>query len=604
MMYNCLSPTSWQLTEAESNMIGDSGSGKSRHSGVNHSCSAEQYQETDVMRERVLFRCIRWALWTLAFSSLCAGLQWKNGAYDAGFGCFPDEPAHFVTGLMVYKYATTAIGTNPMAFAERFYAHYPAVAFGHWPPVFYVLQAGWYVVFGESRAAALLLLAVLAGVTGTLIYYATRERLGREYGLAMASVFICLPIVQRHTGSVMAEMPLALFTFAATLAVVSFISRPDLKRAAAVAICLTAAILTKGNGWALFIVPVALLILTRSYGRTTLRKLAIALVIVLICCLPFAVLTMKMTKDGWDQQSPSMAFFAHALPTLGTFHLSMLGAPLFAFVCVGIISTLIRPLISGSRIDTMWLANAVVVVTVLLFHAFVPTGLETRKIYMSIPSLLMFAAAGMKAAVDMLPPAGSVASPVFSMIRVTVPLVLSAVICYEFAGQSVFKHHANMGPVARWIIGKKEFDRSALLVATENPNGLEEVSFVAEMAAGENGNFGHAVLRAGKIISESSWLGFDYSLRYSDTDHVSAALDAIPVSVIVLCREHSTSASRHSQLLERMIAGNPDDWREVVLPSNGAGIDLFRPITLSNKAVQLPVLDLRRKLGRNIVARF
>src|SRR6266568_1036104 len=81
----------------------------------------------------------KYGLGALLFFLLVVTLQYRNGAYEKGFGAYPDEPAHYVTGLMVYKYVTTAFGTDPMAFGERFYAHYPAVAFGHWPPLFYLI---------------------------------------------------------------------------------------------------------------------------------------------------------------------------------------------------------------------------------------------------------------------------------------------------------------------------------------------------------------------------------------------------------------------------------------------------------------------------------
>src|ERR1700680_1452483 len=77
----------------------------------------------------------------ILFLFLAIALQYAAGAYRAGFGAYPDEPAHYVTGLMVRDYILHAVGRPPMRFAENYYLHYPAVAFGHWPPVFYVIQA-------------------------------------------------------------------------------------------------------------------------------------------------------------------------------------------------------------------------------------------------------------------------------------------------------------------------------------------------------------------------------------------------------------------------------------------------------------------------------
>jgi hypothetical protein len=159
------------------------------------------------------------------------GLQCRNGSFGSGFGSHPDEAGHYVTGLMVYKYVMTSLGTGPMAFAERFYAHYPVVAFGHWPPLFYILQATWGLLFGLTRTSALVLVAVLTSLVSTLLYHAVRTSLGRPYAVLCAVLFPLLPIVQLHTSSVMAEVPLTVFAFATALAFASLIARPTIATA-------------------------------------------------------------------------------------------------------------------------------------------------------------------------------------------------------------------------------------------------------------------------------------------------------------------------------------------------------------------------------------
>ena len=88
-------------------------------------------------------------------------LQWRANAFQAEWSEDPDEPAHYVTGLMVRDYIAGGLRGSPMAFAQNYYAHYPKVAIGHWPPVFYLMQAGWMLLFGISRASLLGLMATL-----------------------------------------------------------------------------------------------------------------------------------------------------------------------------------------------------------------------------------------------------------------------------------------------------------------------------------------------------------------------------------------------------------------------------------------------------------
>jgi len=85
----------------------------------------------------------RWLSRWIFYFCCSAALQWVAGAFRSGFGANPDEPAHYVTGLMVRDYVAQLLPGSPIAFAQNYYLHYPAVAFGHWPPMFYVLQALW-----------------------------------------------------------------------------------------------------------------------------------------------------------------------------------------------------------------------------------------------------------------------------------------------------------------------------------------------------------------------------------------------------------------------------------------------------------------------------
>src|SRR5262245_31282128 len=97
-------------------------------------------------------------------------LQLLSGAYRSEFGSHSDEPAHVVTGLMVRDYLASPDWYSPLAFAKDYYAHYPKVALGHWPPAFYVLEAIWMLLFGATRASLLVLIACLSAMLDYLIY--------------------------------------------------------------------------------------------------------------------------------------------------------------------------------------------------------------------------------------------------------------------------------------------------------------------------------------------------------------------------------------------------------------------------------------------------
>jgi hypothetical protein len=87
-------------------------------------------------------------------------LQVLGGAYASGFGGYPDEPAHLVTSLMVRDFVAGLHFRHPWQFAQQYYLHYPKVAIGVWPPVFYGALGAWFLIIGASRGAAIMFIAM------------------------------------------------------------------------------------------------------------------------------------------------------------------------------------------------------------------------------------------------------------------------------------------------------------------------------------------------------------------------------------------------------------------------------------------------------------
>ena len=137
--------------------------------------------------------------------SFTATLQWQSGAYTSDLSSDEDEPAHVVSGLMVHDYAANlfkrgalSMPLTPRAFAEAYYVHYPKVAIGHWPPLFYLVQASWMFVFGRTKSALLLLMLVVMTATALLIWRQVSRDTDSQIAAASAAViFLMLPISQQ-----------------------------------------------------------------------------------------------------------------------------------------------------------------------------------------------------------------------------------------------------------------------------------------------------------------------------------------------------------------------------------------------------------------------
>src|SRR5579859_5632961 len=102
----------------------------------------------------------------------------RGGVFRSELASESDESAHYITALMIRDYIVQGIPGKPLAFAKNYYLHYPKVAFGHWPPVFHVLQAAWMLVFGISRTSVLCLMLTIAALLGATLYEVVKRSFG------------------------------------------------------------------------------------------------------------------------------------------------------------------------------------------------------------------------------------------------------------------------------------------------------------------------------------------------------------------------------------------------------------------------------------------
>lgn len=198
------------------------------------------------------------------FLLLAAGLQIAGNAYRADLSGF-DETAHYVTGLMLRSYALSGNWFEPVKYAQTYYASYPRVALGHWPPVFYLIEALWTILFSPARTSVMLLMACLSAAGATALYWWFRREIGTIAAFTAAALVVTFPTVQEATASVMLELPLLLGSLLALLFYTRYLETERLRYSLLFGAAATAAILTKANGFALALVPLAVLFAGKLY---------------------------------------------------------------------------------------------------------------------------------------------------------------------------------------------------------------------------------------------------------------------------------------------------------------------------------------------------
>lgn len=529
----------------------------------------------------------------VALLAAVIGLQIATGSYQAEFGGHPDEAAHYVTGLMVRDYLAAGNFSSPMAFARDYYDHYPKVAFGHWPPVLYAVQAGWMLVFSPIRHSVLLLMALLTGLLAWRVFVTARSELGLPGGVFAACALIALPIVQQYSGMVMAEILLTLLCFHAVEAFGRYLTHQRVRDAAWFGVWASLAILTKQTAvWLALMVPLAVLltwgcrpagdgIAANSAGQKYRREPPLMLRwsfwlpagMVILLCGPWTYLTLEMVRNGWTHPTPTWSFSREAIGFYGATAVQILNWPLLGLAMIGLVARVIIPRIRR-RSACDWTVRASAILALLLFHVVMPSALEARYLIPALPMMALLAAGGAAALAEGLPtwlPRVKAASATArdhgwqleaaGILRVHgVPTLLLCgigAVCLTSVFAVPKKGCGGFAPVAGMLLAGQNADNAPLVISSD---AAGEGMFIAEIAA-RDARPGRTVIRGSKLMAHSDWMKLSYEVRYDTPTELMSALRELPAPVLVVDQGvPARNRLPHQHLVLAMLAAFPEAW--------------------------------------------
>lgn len=485
----------------------------------------------------------------LLLLGLSFGLQYASGAYSSAFSSYPDEPAHYVTGLMVRDYLAHGMAGPPLAYAQDYYLHYPEVALGQWPPVFYMIQAAWTLVFSPGRASVLFLMAILTTVLALSVFAVAREEWGTSFALVGGLLFVALPLVQTSASRIMTEIPVALFGFLAILALGRYMERERWMDAAAFGLLASVAIMTKGSGFALGLAPLLAALLARRLALLRRPSFWLPALIVGVACGPWYVLTAGGVVDTFVYAGGT-AYTAHALRVFSSHFINVLGLLLFPLVCLGAITRL-RPGPDGT-VSGRWAAIAALPLSVLIFHISVSVTDEDRHVVTATPALILLFLAGVSSLATRLPPRNW---PERSKRWLLIPLCVIVFLVTVFDIPQ--KRISGYSEAAQAVLATADFRHSILMVSTHAVHGNGEGMLIAEIAMREQ-RPGHYIIRATKALSRIDWNATEQQPLYESPEEVLAFLDSVPVGGLVLDMTPRLNGFQHHDLLVGTVQAHPE----------------------------------------------
>jgi hypothetical protein len=485
--------------------------------------------------------------WLVFLGCLVMNLMFltTRGAWQSDLGGDPDEAAHAVTALMVRDYLADGWSQHPLAFAERYYADFPKVALGHYPPVFYLIAGAWLLPYA-SISSLFLLQGVLAALICSMVYRFVAKGQENAGGLVAAMMTALLPTGLKQMQLVMSDLLLTLLGLAAALLWRDYLNRPKASRALGFGFITAVAILTKGSALGLCAIPP---LATLACGRFNLVKRLswwLCGVPVALLAAPWMLYSSKITVEGMlyvpllQFVPDAAAFYLDALP-------NTLGWPLAAMGLAGAAWLMLRP--SQCPNPSQAAALGALACGTLLIVLLVPAGMTTRYLLPCLPVLV----------------AGAVM--ILQRIKKYIPhghlfggLVVAG--CMFYMPGCPAKEVKGFSAAVQ-LSGVPSLDAPASqnwLVASD-PRGEGAIIAAAAFATQRRSPSLLRVYRGSKELAASDWMGRGYKVAFENAESLLDHLNKQDITrVFVDLSVPENARKEHEKLLETAMRSQSELW--------------------------------------------
>lgn len=492
---------------------------------------------------------LAWAL----LGCLVLGGQLLSGAFWADFGY--DEASHYVSGLLLRDYLLSGPDAAPLDYLRAFHSHYPLVGIGHWGPLYYVLEAAWMLVVSPCHASVLLLSAAITTLTSGLIFREVARHDGAALGLLAGALYALAPPVWAGTNEIMLDGSVALLCLLAMLAYARYLESLRLGHSLAYGALATAALLVKGNGACLALLPPLAVLLGRRDLPARWSFWAPVPLVALVAG-PWYALTYGQVSPGfryvWGWRYASTATHANASLLLGAV------GPLALILAGAACLSLWR--VPAARRPPARVAAVALLLSVWIFQSAVPAAIQDRYLAPLLPPLLILAAGAAARLAAHLPlrrPAAATASVagllMLSFVAWRAPVAARPSSGFDEAAATVWAERVPANP-------------SVLIVA----DGATEAALVAAIAAEDHGQPGLYALRGSRLLGAGGYNDGDYAPRFRTPEEVAAAIDGYAIPLVLL---RGGGAWAHVGQVEAARQLDPARWQPL-WESNG--LTLYR----------------------------
>ncbi len=472
---------------------------------------------------------------------------------------------------MIADYVAHHLFSNPLTFAKAYYEHFPRVGLGHWPPMFEAVQAALFLVFGHRGTTAVAFQAIIGGLCAGLPA-AIVSPFGKILGLAVGIAVLFAPAALFLVGTVMADNFLAVLVTLTALGWTAFYHKRTWPSALVFALLAAAAILTKGTGFGLALMPVIYLGIKRDMWFLFNRKAIFSAIVVGLLTIPWYIATYHLAATGFIY-SWGWAYTRLAIPFFLKAAIDSLGVLTIAGYVVGLYFSVTADAGREPFDVDVFVATSL---AMLVIAVIAPADLLERYLIPALPSAAIVAASGLRRLTSLFPLSQIRRPPIRSALCGAILLLSSA---------SVF-HKPHLEPyhsqrIASYILDAQKPNPLVLVSGSASVEGAVIAAFAERDRA-----WSHYVVRGTAVLASGNFSGTTYAQRFATPAAMAKWIRDNEIGWLVVQEPIPADAFPHDRTLRAALNSNLLGARLVLSVPNqrGGGSELC--------VYALPAVDL------------
>ena len=537
----------------------------------------------------------RAALWLALLLTAALSLQFLAGAYRTETGNYSDESAHFMNALLLRDYVTHAFGQNPLAFAEQYYLSYPKIAPLMWPPFFHVLLGLLLLPGWPPHQAALVFLAAAATLTAYRLSRFARLYSSRTVSIVLAALFLLTPIIVDLSTAIMVDIVLIGLGLEAAWWLARYYVSGETKHVLLFGAFATCCCMTKGNGVAITLLPVLMMLATGRVHLLRTRGLYTSAAMVALLAGPFVYISYRLCDSMGDFTGTGATLTLTRGLDFGVFLFRELTPVPFALSMLGAVVAVRRAWTWPPALRTIAPAALVALAFAgVLFHTLLPLEYYAgRYVALAVAPLFALLPLGIAVLIDV---AGYPVLHVRATTAVMAVAVLSVVLMRPAA---VPRRPLGYSQIVSTIGTEGLADRRILVISDESGEG----AMVTEVAIRQPSP-APTIIRGSKLLADGDWMNNNFQTLFGSTAQTLQQLEDLHVDLLVFDRSPEAREMAYWSHVQSVIEIAGGRLAPVMNTSVDANSGPTRPITVYRVTHASPGppaklrLNLRYSIGK------